>query len=54
VLAHLARNVSQDFVTIRKLYPEHSVRKSFYYCALDLDDTVFVGHSLTYLLTFLA
>ena len=49
VLAHLARDVRKDLVTIGQLYTEHCVRQSLNYCALDLDDTVFVGHKLTYL-----
>lgn len=47
VLAHLARNVRQDLVAVRQLYPEHCVRERFSNRALDLDDAVFLGHSLT-------
>jgi hypothetical protein len=46
VLTHLARNVGKNTVAVGQLNAEHRVRQSFDYCALDLDDTVFVGHSL--------
>lgn len=35
---------------VGQLNSEHRVRKSFNNCALDLDDAVFAGHKLTYLL----
>ena len=53
VLSHLSRDVCQDFVSVGQLNSEHCVRKSLNHRALDLNDTVFVGHSLTYLLGFL-
>jgi len=46
VLTHLARNVGENLVTVGQLNTKHRVRKGFDYRTLDLDDTVFVGHSL--------
>lgn len=46
VLPHLSRNVCKNFMAVRQLNAEHRVGKSFNYCALDLDDTVFFGHNL--------
>ena len=46
VLTHLARNVSEDLVTVGELYAEHSVRQSLHDHALDLDDTVLLRHVL--------
>jgi len=37
-------------VPVGQLNSEHRVRKSLNNCALDLDDAVFAGHKLTYLL----
>jgi hypothetical protein len=50
VLAHLARDVSQDLVAVGQLYAEHCVWKSFHNRAFNLDYTVFACHTLTYLL----
>ena len=47
VLTHLARDVGKNFVAVGQLNAKHCVGKSFDYCALDFDDTVFFGHSLT-------
>ena len=52
VLTHFSRNVCQNFVTISQLNSEHCVRECLNYRPLDLNDAVFVGHSLTYLLVF--
>lgn len=52
VLPHFSRDVSQNLVTVSQLNPEHCIRKSLDYRALDFNDTVFVGHSLTYLPAF--
>ena len=46
VLAHLARDVGEHLVAVGQLNAEHCVGQSFDYCAFDLDDTVFFGHSL--------
>src|SRR6478672_1024738 len=46
VLAHLARDVSEHLVPVRQLDPEHRVRESLDDRALDLDDTVLLGHIL--------
>src|SRR6187401_208500 len=45
VLTHLARNVGKNFVAVGQLNAKHRIGKSFDYCALDLDDTVFFGHN---------
>ena len=50
VLAHLARDVCENLVTVGQLDPEHCVRESLDDRALDLDDTVLLGHIL-FLLT---
>ena len=50
VLTHLARDVCENLVTVRQLDPEHRVRESLDDRALDLDDTVLLGHIL-FLLT---
>src|SRR6476661_8026211 len=50
VLAHLARDVSENLVTVGQLNPEHRVRESLDDRALDLDDTVLLGHILHNLL----
>src|SRR5690606_28572865 len=50
VLTHLARAVCENLVTVRQLDPEHCVRESLDDRALDLDDTVLLGHIL-FLLT---
>lgn len=47
VLAHFARNVCENFVPIAELNAEHRVGQSLEYVALDFDDAVFLGHSLT-------
>jgi hypothetical protein len=54
VLAHLARDVSQDLVAVGQLYAEHRVWKSFHNRAFDLDYTVFVCHTLTYFVVALS
>ena len=46
MLAHLARNVGKNLVSVGQLHPEHRVGKCFDYRAFDFDDTVFVGHGL--------
>src|SRR5690349_8341720 len=51
VLTHLARDVSENLVTVGQLNPEHGVRESLDDRALDLDDTVLLGHSLHNLLS---
>src|ERR671913_1607902 len=47
VLAHLARDVREDLVTVRELDPKHRVRESLDDRALDLDDAVLLGHTLS-------
>ena len=46
VLAHFARYMGKYPVAVGQLNAEHCVGQSFDYSALDLDDTVFFGHSL--------
>jgi acid phosphatase class B len=46
VLAHLARDVGEYFVSVGQLNAKHCVGQSFDHCAFDLDDTVFFGHCL--------
>ena len=48
VLAHLARNVGENLVAVRKLYAEHGIRQRFSDRTLDLNDAVFFTHELTY------
>ena len=50
VLAHLARDVCEHLVTVGQLNPEHRVRERLHDRALDLDDTVLLGHVLHNLL----
>src|SRR6188768_3659196 len=47
VLAHLPGDVREDLVTVRELYPEHRVRECLDDRALDLDDAVLLGHTLS-------
>src|SRR3954453_21262005 len=49
VLPHLAGDVSQHLVTIRKLHTEHGVRQGLDHSAFDLDGSVFLWHVLRYL-----
>src|SRR3954470_16216 len=49
VLPHLAGDVSQHLVTIRKLHAEHGVRQGLDHSAFDLDGSVFLWHVLRYL-----
>jgi len=46
VHAHLAADVSEHLVTVRKLDPEHGVRERLDDLALDLDGPVFLRHVL--------
>src|SRR5690606_13039501 len=46
VLPHLAGDRRQDLVPVAQLNAEHRVGKSLGDHALDLDDTVFLSHSL--------
>src|SRR5690606_15630521 len=47
VLTHLAANRGKNAVAVGQLNAEHRVGQSFDYCAFDLNDTVFFGHTLT-------
>ena len=47
VLAHLARNVGKNLMAVGQLHAEHGVGQRFDNRAFDLDDAVFLGHSLT-------
>ena len=47
VLTHFARNMGENLVSVGQLNAKHRVGKSLDYLALDLDDAVFLGHSLT-------
>ena len=47
MLTHLARDVCEYLVSIGQLNAEHRVGQSLDHVALDLDDAVFLGHSLT-------
>src|SRR3954463_14110814 len=49
VLPHLAADMSQHLVTIRKLHTEHGVRQGLDHSAFDLDGSVFLWHVLRYL-----
>src|SRR5690625_1882489 len=46
VLTHLAGDVGKHLVAVRQLDPEHRVRESLDDTAFDLDDAVFLRHSL--------
>ena len=46
VLTHLARNVSENLVTVGELHAEHCVRQGLHDHALDLDDAVLLRHVL--------
>src|SRR5690606_20895686 len=46
VLPHLARDRCEDLMPVAELNAEHRVGQRFGYDALDLDDTVFLSHSL--------
>src|SRR5690606_1239201 len=48
VLPHLSGDRCEHLVSVRQLNAEHRVGKRFRHSALDLDDTVFLGHSLAY------
>src|SRR5574338_559829 len=47
VLSHLAGDVREHLVTVGELHPEHRVRECFDDRALDLDDAVLLGHTLS-------
>jgi hypothetical protein len=47
VLAHLARNVGKDLVSVSQLHAEHGIGQRFRDRAFDLDDAVFLCHTLT-------
>src|SRR5690554_1103562 len=46
VLPHLARDRCEDLMSVAELNAEHRIGQRFGYDALDLDDTVFLSHSL--------
>src|SRR5664279_242423 len=48
VLAHLARDMSENLVAVGQLNAEHRVGKSFDNRALNLDDAVLFGHTFFY------
>jgi hypothetical protein len=45
VLAHLARDVGENLVSVSQLNAEHRIGKSFDHRALDLDNAVLFGHT---------
>ena len=47
MLTHLSRDVSEHYVPVCQLNTKHRVGQGFNNLALDLDDAVFLGHSLT-------